>query len=100
MNIDKKTLLELKLVHYFITKENFVPVIIHGIEDEVWLENKHSEYRIIRLVTRKIINEEQYRFDIDKTKDIARQIKRKTFNPFMSVLSIYLSKLLYIESGT
>ena len=91
MNIDKKTLLELKLVHYFITKENFVPVIIHGIEDEVWLENKHSEYRIIRLVTRKIINEEQYRFDIDKTKDIARQIKRKTFNPFMSVLSIYLN---------
>ena len=91
MNIDKKTLLELKLVHYFITKENFVPIIIHGIEDEVWLENKHSEYRIIRLVTRKIINEEQYRFDIDKTKDIARQIKRKTFNPFMSVLSIYLN---------
>ena len=39
MNIDNKTLLELKLIHYFITKENFVPVIIHGIEDEVWLEN-------------------------------------------------------------
>lgn len=90
MNIDKKTLLELKLVHYFITKENFVPIIIHGIEDEVWLENKHSEYRIIRIVTRKIFNEEQYNFDVDKTKDIAGQIKRKTFNPFMSVLSIYL----------
>ncbi len=91
MDIDKKSLLELKLVHYFITKENFVPIIIHGIEDEIWLENKHSEYRIIRLVTRKIFNEEQYNFDIDKTKDISKQIKRKTFNPFMTMLTIYLN---------
>ena len=91
MKIDEKALLELKLVHYFITKENFVPVIIHGIEDEIWLENKHSDYRIIRIVTKKIFNEEQYNFDIDKTKDIAGQIKRKTFNPFMSMLTIYLN---------
>lgn len=91
MKIDEKTLLELKLVHYFITKENFVPVIIHGIEDEIWLENKHSEYRIVRIVTKKIFNEEQYEFDIDKTKDISGQIKRKTLNPFMSMLSIYLN---------
>ena len=54
MNIDKKTLLQLKLVHYFMTKENYVPVIIHGIEEEIWLENKHSEYRVIRLVTKNI----------------------------------------------
>ena len=91
MKIDEKTLLQLKLVHYFITKENYVPVIIHGIEEEIWLENKHSEYRIIRIVTRKIFNEEQYEFDIAKKKDIASQIKRKTFNPFMSMLSIYLN---------
>ena len=90
MNINKKTLLELKLVHYFITKESFVPIIIHGIEDEIWLENKNSEYRIIRIVTKKIINEEQLDFDMDKTREIAGQIKRKTFNPFMSMLSIYL----------
>jgi rhomboid protease GluP len=91
MNIDKKALLELKLVHYFMTKENFIPIIIHGIEDEIWLENKRSDYRIIRIVTKKIINEEQYEFDIDKTKEIASQIKRKTFNPFMSILNIYLN---------
>ena len=91
MNIDKKALLELKLVHYFITKENYIPVIIHGIQDEIWLENKRGEYRIIRIVTKKIFNEEQYDFDIEKTKDIAKQIKRKTFNPFMSMLSIYLN---------
>ena len=91
MNIDDKALLELKLVHYFITKENFVPVIIHGIEEEIWLENKHSDYRIVRIVTKKIFNEEQLNFDIDKTKDISKEIKKKTFNPFMSILTIYLN---------
>lgn len=91
MIIDDKALIELKLVHYFITKENFVPIIIHGIEDEIWLENKHSEFRIIRIVTKKIFNKEQFEFDIEKTKDISKQIKRKTFNPFMSMLSIYLN---------
>lgn len=91
MNIDKKALLELKLVHYFITKENFAPIIIHGLEDEIWLENKHSEYRVIRIITKKIFNEEQLDFDIEKTKDISRQIKKKTFNPFMSILNIYLN---------
>ena len=90
MNSDKKTL-ELKLIHYFITKENFVPIIIHGIEDEIWLENKHSEYRIVRIVTKQIFNKEQFDFDVNKTKDISKQIKRKTFNPFMSILSIYLN---------
>ena len=91
MIIDDKALIELKLVHYFITKENFVPIIIHGIEDEIWLENKHSEFRIIRIVTKKIINKEQFEFDIEKTKDISKQIKRKKFKPFMSMLSINLT---------
>ena len=90
MDIDNRALLELKLVHYFIMKENFIPVVIHGIEQEIWLENKHSEYRIIRIVTRKIFNKEQFDFDVDKAKEISRQIKRKTFNPFMSILTIYL----------
>jgi hypothetical protein len=51
MIIDKKALLELKLVHYFITKENFVPIIIHGIEDEIWLENMENDLKLIRLNT-------------------------------------------------
>ena len=90
MNIDNKTLLELKLIHYFITKENYVPVIIHGIENEIWLENKHNEFRIIRIITKQIFNDEQLEFDIAKTKDISKQIKLKTLNPFMSMLNIYL----------
>ena len=79
MKINKNDLLLMKIVHYFITKENFVPVIIRGLENEIWLENKKSEYRVIRIVVKNIFNEEQLKFDIDKTKEIVKQIKRHQF---------------------
>ena len=87
--IDDKSLLTMKLLHYFITKKNYSPVIINGIESEIWLENSKAEFRIIRIITKSIYNNEQYDFDLYKMKSIVSQIKRKTFNPFMDVLTIY-----------
>ena len=87
--VDPKDLLVMKIIHYFVTKKNYQPIIIKGITDEVWLENKGSEYSIIRIVTRSIINEEQFNYDYLKTKSIAKQIKRKTFDFSMNILSIY-----------
>lgn len=87
--VDSKDLLVMKIIHYFVTKKNYQPIIIKGITDEVWLENKDSEYSIIRIVTRSIINEEQFNYDYLKTKSIAKQIKRKTFDFSMNILSIY-----------
>lgn len=87
--IDDKSLLTMKLLHYFITKKNYSPVIINGIENEIWLENSKAEFRIIRIITKSIYNNEQYDFDLYKMKSIVSQIKRKTFNPFMDVLTIY-----------
>lgn len=87
--VDSKDLLVMKIIHYFVTKKNYQPIIIKGITDEVWLENKDSEYSIVRIVTRSIINEEQFNYDYLKTKSIAKQIKRKTFDFSMNILSIY-----------
>lgn len=89
--VDSKDLLVMKIIHYFVTKKNYQPIIIKGIEDEVWLENKKEEYSIIRIVTRNIINEEQFNFDYLKTKSIAKQIKRKTFDFSMNIFSIYIN---------
>ena len=36
--IDKKEELVMKLLHYFITERGYSPVIIRGIQDEIWLE--------------------------------------------------------------
>ena len=88
--IDEKELLSMKLVHYFVTKEDYNPVIIKGITDEVWLENKDNSYSIIRIVTKHIHNKEQFDYDILKTKHISKQIKRKTLDFSMNVLSIYI----------
>ncbi len=93
--MDSYDLLVMKLIHYFIVSENYTPIIIKGIDDEVWLENKNNEYSIIRMVTRKIINKEQYDYDILKTKHIAKQLKRKLLDFSMNVLSIYLDKNFY-----
>lgn len=88
--IDEKELLSMKIIHYFIVNENYNPIVIKGISDEVWLENKNSAYSIIRIVTKHIHNKEQYEYDMLKTKHIARQIKRKTFDFSMNILSIYV----------
>lgn len=89
--VDSKDLLVMKIIHYFITKKNYQPIIIKGIDDEVWLENKNNEFSIIRIVTRNIINEEQFNYDYLKTKSIAKQIKRKTFDFSMNIFSIYIN---------
>ena len=97
--IDEKELLSMKIIHYFITNEKYNPIVIKGIDDEVWLENKDAPYSIIRIVTKHIHNEEQYDFDKAKTKHIANQIKRKTLDLSMNILSIYLDSDYNIDDN-
>lgn len=87
--INDKDLLIMKLLHYFITNQNYSPIIIKGVEDEIWLENKNNEYSIIRIVTRHMHNNEQFKYDLLKTKHITKQIKRKLLDFSMNMLSIY-----------
>ena len=97
--IDEKELLSMKIIHYFITNEKYNPIIIKGITDEVWLENRNGPYSIIRIVTKHIHNKEQYDFDKVKTKHIAKQIKRKTLDLSMNILSIYLDSNCEIDDN-
>ncbi len=87
--LDRKNVLAMKLLHYFITEKNYNPIILQGAEDEIWLENLNSDYKIIRIVSNHIINDEQFSFDIYKTKHVLRKIKKKTFTFSLNVLSFY-----------
>ena len=78
------------LVHYFITEENYTPIIVKGAKDEIWLENMDAPYRVVRLNSNSIFNEEQFNYDVLKTKGVLKQIKKKTFSLQMNVLTIYL----------
>ena len=87
--LDRKNLLAMKLLHYFITEKNYNPIILQGADNEIWLENMDSDYKIVRIVSNHIMNDEQYNFDVFKTKHIVKKIKRKTFSFSMNVLSIF-----------
>ena len=90
MEINVKDEMVMKLLHYFITEKNYNPVVLHGAQDEIWLENMDNEYKIVRIVSNYIHNNEQLDFDLFKTKRIVNNIKKKTFNFNMNVLSIYV----------
>ena len=82
-------LLVMNLVHYFITEKDYNPVILHGVSDEIWLENLDSDYKLIRIVSHYIHNKEQLNFDRFKLKRILDNLKKKTFSFRMPVISIY-----------
>ena len=94
--LDEKNMMTMKLLHYFITEKNYNPVILQGVEDEIWLENLEEEYKIVRIVSSHIINEEQFGFDMFKTKRIVKKIKKKTLSFKIDTLSIFLD----LESDT
>ena len=41
---NEKDMITMKLLHYFITEENYSPVVLHGAKDEIWLENLENNY--------------------------------------------------------
>lgn len=82
-------LVVMNLLNYFITEQNYNPMIIHGINNEIWLENLNSEYKIIRIVSHHIHNKEQLDFDKFKLSKIVSQVKRKTLSFKVKVLNIY-----------
>lgn len=87
--IKSDDILVMNLINYFITEENYKPMIIHGINDEIWLENLDNNYKIVRIVSHHIHNKEQLDFDKFKLSKIVKQVKRKTLSFKVKVLSIY-----------
>ncbi len=110
LNISKYDEIIMRLVHYFVTKEGYQPVLVNGLENEIWLENLDKDYEIIRINSNHIHNNEQLEYDKLKAKSVAKQIKKKTFSFKISMLTILLdvdesveitddknNKILYID---
>ena len=89
--LNKNDEIVMSLVHYFITEENYTPIVVKGVKDEIWLENLEGPYRIIRINSNYIHNDEQYQFDQFKTKKVMEQIKKKTLSISMNTLNIFLN---------
>ena len=90
IELDDKNVIVMKLLHYFITEKNYNPIILQGAENEIWLENMDEDYKIVRIVSNYIHNDEQFRFDMFKTKRIVKKIQKKTFSLHVNTLSFFL----------
>ena len=90
MNSEKRDLLVMKLIHYFSVEKKYNPVIVHGIQNEIWLENMDEDIKIVRIVLNYIHNNEQLEFDNFKVGRLSSQIKKKTFTFKLKTLSFYL----------
>ena len=89
--IDEKEEIVMKLLHYFITEKGYSPVIVRGVKDEIWLENLKEDFNIIRIVSGYIHNDEQFKFDLFKTRSLIKSIKKKTLSFKMKALSIFVN---------
>lgn len=88
--VEKKNEILLQLAHYFITVENYTPIIVKGVNNELWLENIDAPYRIIRINMNYIHNNEQLNMDMWKVKNIVKQVKKKTLSFSVDTLNILL----------
>ena len=86
----KKDLLVMKFLHYFITEEDYKPVIINGLQNEIWLENMQNDLKLIRINTNYIHNEEQLKNDMHKASSIMKSIKKSTLSLNMTMLNLLL----------
>ena len=91
ITLNKNDEIVMKLLHYFITIQGYSPVVLHGAKDEIWLEKSDADYKIVRIVSNYIHNDEQLNFDIFRTKQILKRIKRKMFSLKMDTLSIFVN---------
>lgn len=81
----------MKLLHYFITEKGYNPIVLHGAENEIWLENFENDYNIVRIVSNYIHNDEQFNYDLFRTRQIMKTIKKKTMSLHMKTLSIFVN---------
>lgn len=91
ITVNKNDELVMKLLHYFITEMGYSPIVLHGAKDEIWLENLNGDYQIVRIVSNYIHNNDQLNFDLFRTKQIMKQIKKKTFSFNMNTLSLFVN---------
>lgn len=99
ISVRKQDQILMSLVHYFVTKENYSPILVQGVKDEIWLENLNGPYRVIRINSNYIHNNEQFKFDQYKIIGILKQIKKKTFSFKVNALNINLNENEYEKSS-
>ncbi len=81
----------LKLAHYFVKSRNYKPVVVRNSINDMWLENFHEQYKIVRIVLQPIINDVQLQTDLNFAYRVKKSIEKNTFSYRTKMLNIYLN---------
>jgi len=88
--VGKKDEIVMKILHYFVTEENYRPIIVNGVQNEIWLENLDNDISLIRININYIHNSEQLEIDMRKCNAIRKTIKKKTYSFKVNMLNLLL----------
>lgn len=88
--INKKDDIVMKILHFFVTEENYKPVILKGVQNEIWLENFDKDPKLIRININYIHNNLQYDNDLYKANVIRKNIGRKTLSFKTNMLNLLI----------
>lgn len=90
IKIDKKDEMVMKILHYFVTEENYKPIFFKDAINEIWLENLDAPYKIVRININYLHNNVQCKTDLAKAEYIMKKIKKKTFSFKMNMLNLLI----------
>lgn len=88
--INKKDDIVMKIIHFFVTEENYKPIILKGVQNEIWLENFDKDPKLIRININYIHNKIQYDNDLYKANVIRKNIGRKTLSFKTNMLNLLI----------
>ncbi len=88
--INKKDDIVMKILHFFVTEENYKPIILKGVQNEIWLENFDKDPKLIRININYIHNKIQYDNDLYKANVIRKNIGRKTLSFKTNMLNLLI----------
>jgi rhomboid protease GluP len=83
--------ISVKLAHYFVKERNYKPIVVRNSINDLWLENFHEQYKIIRIVLHPIINDVQLQTDLNFAFRVKKSIEKNTFSYRTKMLNIYLN---------
>lgn len=88
IKVDKKDEMVMKILHYFVTEEDYKPIFFKDAVNEIWLENLEKPYKIVRININYLHNNVQCKTDLRKAEYIMKKIKKKTFSFRMNMLNL------------
>lgn len=80
IKINKKDDIVMKILHYFVTEEDYKPIFFKDAVNEIWLENLKKPYKIVRININYLHNNVQCRTDLAKAEYVMKKLRKELYH--------------------